>query len=53
MEQDMGKLAVLDIEGFPMLRQWYLVHRKGKRLANIAVAFRDFLLNQTVTLAEK
>lgn len=50
MEQDMGKLAVLDIEGFPMLRQWYLVHRKGKRLANIAEAFRDFLLNQTITL---
>ena len=46
MELDMGKLVVLDIEGFPLLRQWFLVHRKGKRLANIAEAFREFMLNE-------
>ena len=39
-----GKLAVLDVEGFPAWRHWYVVHRAAKRLPAIAVAFRAFLL---------
>ncbi len=48
LELDMGRLAVLDCEGFPLLRQWYLVHRKGKRLSHIAEAFREFLLQEPI-----
>ena len=39
-----GNLAILDVEGFPAWRHWYVVHRTGKRLPAIAVAFRAFLL---------
>jgi DNA-binding transcriptional LysR family regulator len=46
LELSMGKLAILDIEEFPLMRHWYLVHRKGKRLSAIAQAFKEFLLNE-------
>jgi DNA-binding transcriptional LysR family regulator len=39
-----GSLAVLDVEGFPVMRHWYIVHRRGKRLPPVAQAFKDFLL---------
>ncbi len=41
-----GKFAILDVEGFPLLRHWYLVHPQGKQLSVVAAAFRDFLLEQ-------
>src|SRR6185437_8431026 len=31
-EVALGKLAILRIEGFPVMRQWYVVHRRGRRL---------------------
>jgi len=49
LELSMGKLAILDIEEFPLMRHWYLVHRKGKRLSAIAQAFKEFLLNEAAT----
>lgn len=49
LELSLGKLAILDIEAFPIVRYWYLVHRKGKRLSAIAQAFKDFLLNEAAT----
>jgi DNA-binding transcriptional LysR family regulator len=44
LELETRRLAVLDVEGFPILRQWYLVYRKGKRLSPVADAFRHFVL---------
>jgi DNA-binding transcriptional LysR family regulator len=44
LELAAGELAVLDVEGFPLRRRWYVVHRKGKRLSNAARAFHDYLL---------
>jgi len=37
---------VLDVEGFPILRHWYVVHRKGKRLSPVAQAFKDYVLQE-------
>ena len=45
LELETGRLVALDVEGFPLRRRWYLVHRRGKRLAPAARAFRDFLLD--------
>ena len=39
-----GPLAVLDVEGFPILRNWYLVHRKDKELSLVAKTFLDFAI---------
>ena len=41
-----GELIVLDVEGFPLRRRWYAVHREGKHLSNAAQAFLDYLLNE-------
>ena len=39
-----GPVAILDIDGFPIMRQWYLVHPKGKELSLVAKAFLEFAL---------
>jgi LysR family transcriptional regulator, low CO2-responsive transcriptional regulator len=44
LEQAAGLLKVLDVEGFPLVRQWYCVYPKGKRLSNTARTFLSFLL---------
>lgn len=44
LEQETGKLVVLDVEEFPIERKWYLVYREGKILSPSARAFHDFLL---------
>ena len=46
MELSLGKLIVLDVEKLPIMRHWYVMHRKGKRLSVVAQAFKDFLLNE-------
>lgn len=44
LELETGRLAILDVMGFPLKRRWFIVHRKGKRLSPSAQAFREFLL---------
>ena len=39
-----GPVALLDVEGFPIMRQWYIVYPKGKELSPVAKAFLDFAL---------
>ncbi len=46
LELQAGALTVLDVEGFPILRHWHLVHAQGKRLPPIAEAFREFLTGE-------
>jgi LysR family transcriptional regulator, low CO2-responsive transcriptional regulator len=41
-----NSLKVLNVEDFPIMRQWYLVENKNKRLSPIAQAFKEFLLQQ-------
>ncbi|MBA2288222.1 MAG: LysR family transcriptional regulator [Ktedonobacteraceae bacterium] len=44
MELAMNRLVVLDVEGFPIMRQWRIVHLKEKSLSATARAFKLFLL---------
>jgi DNA-binding transcriptional LysR family regulator len=39
-----GDLVILDVQGFPLERHWYVVHLKGRRLSLAAAALRQFLL---------
>jgi DNA-binding transcriptional LysR family regulator len=41
-----GQLCVLDVKGFPLKRQWYLVQREGKRLSPAAEAFTQLVLQE-------
>ena len=50
MELALGKLVILDVEDFPILRHWYVMHRKGKRLSIVAQAFQQFLLEEANAL---
>lgn len=44
MELALKRLAVLEVEGFPIMRHWYVVHRADKRLSPVAQAFKEFVL---------
>ncbi|MEJ2643680.1 MAG: LysR family transcriptional regulator [Gammaproteobacteria bacterium] len=43
-----GNLAILDVEGLPLERQWHLVYPEHKVLAPAAQAFKDFLISQHI-----
>jgi DNA-binding transcriptional LysR family regulator len=53
LELQSGSLAVLDVEGFPLMLNWYLVHRRNKRLPPVALAFKNFLMNDGAALIEQ
>lgn len=44
LELETGRLVMLNVEQFPLLRHWFVVHRSQKRLSSAAEAFKDFLL---------
>jgi DNA-binding transcriptional LysR family regulator len=52
LELKVGRLSVLDVEGFPVMRDWRVVHHKNKRLPPVAVAFKEFLLREGAPLIE-
>ena len=52
IEQELAlkRLVVLDVAEFPIMRHWYVVHRRGKRLSGVAEAFKQFTLKEAKTL---
>lgn len=51
LELAAGELAVLDVQGFPMRRPWFAVHRQGRRLTNAAQSFLDYMKEEAGTSA--
>ncbi|WP_018078350.1 LysR family transcriptional regulator [Thiobacillus denitrificans] len=47
-----GQFAVLDVEGFPILRHWYAVYPAGRQLSVVARAFLDYLLGRKETASQ-
>jgi len=45
-------LVVLDVEGFPIHRQWHVLYPKGKQQSVVARTFLDYLLTESSRLAE-
>jgi DNA-binding transcriptional LysR family regulator len=41
-----GPIALLDVEGFPIRRQWYVAYPRGKALSVVAREFLGFLTEQ-------
>jgi len=52
-ELTLKRLVVLDVADLPIMRHWYVVHRKGKRLSAAAEAFKQFLLKESTDLIGK
>ncbi|AEJ01098.1 transcriptional regulator, LysR family [Nitrosomonas sp. Is79A3] len=50
LELETNRLKILDVQGFPIIRYWHVVHRKNKRLSGVANAFREFLLKEAAEL---
>ncbi len=45
LEGSDGPVTVLDVDGFPIQRQWYMVHPKGKELSVVARAFLEYAIS--------
>jgi len=45
-----GRLAVLDVVGLPLQRQWYVVHSRQRRLTPAAEEFLQYLLREADAL---
>jgi DNA-binding transcriptional LysR family regulator len=39
-----GAVAILDVKDFPIIRQWYIAHPRGKELSLVARTFLDFAI---------
>ncbi len=50
-ELDRGRLCILDVEDFPIRRQWYLVSRQNKRFSIASQSFADFILDEAAGIA--
>lgn len=46
-----SELTVLDVEGFPISRQWYVVHLGGKQLSVVAATFLQYLQEEAPKLS--
>ena len=47
-----GRLAILDVKGFPIPWQWCVGFNKGKRLSVIAKAFLNFLETESDSIMQ-
>ncbi len=48
-----GPVSILDVEGFPILRHWYIVYPKGKELSLVAQTFLEFAMSYEPTFRER
>ncbi|HEY9848223.1 MAG TPA: LysR substrate-binding domain-containing protein [Leptolyngbyaceae cyanobacterium] len=46
LEGQNSQITILDVEGFPIERYWYVVYPSGKQLSVVARTFFDYLLNE-------
>jgi DNA-binding transcriptional LysR family regulator len=46
LEGTKGPLTILDVEGFPIQRHWYIVYPASKQLSVVASTFLEYLLNE-------
>ena len=53
LELAAGQLAVLRVEGLPVMRSWNVVQRREKRLSPAAEAFRAFVLAEGASFLER
>jgi len=48
-----GEFAILDVEHFPIERQWYISHLASKQLSVVANTFLSYLMEESHALAKK
>ncbi len=50
LELQTHRIAVLDVRGLPMIRQWNVAHLANKRLSPMAAAFKSFVVEHGAQL---
>lgn len=53
LEGTEGAVRILDVEGFPILRNWYIVYPKGKELSLVAQTFLEFVKQSEETIKDR
>ncbi len=53
LEVSVGRLAVLDVKETPIVRDWFVVHREGKRLLPVGQALIAFLRDNGARLIQE
>lgn len=53
LEGTKGALTILDVEGFPIQRHWYIVYPASKQLSVVARTFLEYLLDEGKQIAEQ
>lgn len=48
-----GEFAILDVQGFPIERHWYVANLAGKQLSVVAETFLQFLLEESPAMARR
>ncbi|KPQ32480.1 MAG: DNA-binding transcriptional regulator, LysR family [Phormidesmis priestleyi Ana] len=48
-----GEFAILDVQGFPIERHWYVANLAGKQLSVVAETFLQFLLEESPAIAKQ
>ena len=48
-----GEFSMLDIQGFPIERHWYVANLAGKQLSIVAQTFLDYLLEESPAMAKR
>ncbi len=48
-----GEFAILDVQGFPIERHWYVANLSGKQLSVVAETFLQFLLEESPAMARR
>ncbi len=51
LERNSNELAILDVAGFPIRRQWYAVYPADKRLSVVGSTFLDYLKRESQSVA--
>jgi len=47
------KLTILDVEGFPISRHWYMIYPAGKQLSVVARTYFEYLMEAAKQIAEQ
>ncbi|CAB1274662.1 LysR family transcriptional regulator [Candidatus Nitrosacidococcus tergens] len=49
-ELTLKRLLILDVDSFPIMRYWYIVHRENKRFTALQQAFKDLVIQESKEL---
>jgi LysR family transcriptional regulator, low CO2-responsive transcriptional regulator len=53
LENQSGLLTILNVEGFPIQRHWYVIYPSGKQLSLASQAFLDFSISEGREIIDK